>query len=95
MIIPKFIKIGGSQIEVELTSETLENKDNIGLYDPHSDKIFLKDSLKPDRKEETLLHEIVECINEKFDYNLSHKTISGIAVNLHQILKDNPDLNFS
>ena len=37
----------------------------------------------------TLMHEILECLNARFEYKLQHSIIQGLSENLYQVLRDN------
>ena len=38
----------------------------------------------------TLLHEVVEVINEENELKMKHRVIQTLATQLFQVLKDNP-----
>lgn len=52
-------------------------------------KIIIDESLPQDKKEETLLHEIIEALNGYYSLNLEHDVITTLGFGLHQVLKDN------
>jgi len=96
MIFPKSITICGHDIEIiekdiildDKREETqgmayfCEGKIEIALHGKGG-AIASEDTLG-----ETLVHEIVHHISEKFDLELSEKQVVGLGVGLHQVLKN-------
>jgi hypothetical protein len=90
MNIPSQIKIGGVLYSIVIESRSMDH----GIHDagacyPANAKIWLESSLDKQVAEQTLVHEILEAIDSHNDLGLSHQTISTIADNLYQILKNN------
>ena len=52
-------------------------------------KIIIDSSLPEDKKQETLLHEIIEALNGYFSLDLDHEVITTLGFGLYQVLKDN------
>lgn len=52
-------------------------------------KIVIDESLPQDKKEETLLHEIIEALSGYYSLNLDHEVITTLGFGLYQVLKDN------
>lgn len=87
------IKIGGYQVSIEESDKILANESRIGEYSPFEQKITLATGLTEQQKNETLIHEILEAINDFYELNLDHdEQLCKLSVVIHQILTDN-DLN--
>jgi len=57
----------------------------LGGYDPVTDRIeLLAQEEAPHRIYETLVHEMIEAINFKYELNLEHPQIKTLGVALHQ-----------
>jgi hypothetical protein len=54
--------------------------------------IHLDETLCPDMASATLLHEVIEVINEENELKMKHRAIQTLATQLFQVLKDNPDV---
>lgn len=65
------------------------NRDKFGEYSFMEQKITIDKSLPDDKKEETLLYEIIEALNGYYSLNLEHGTISVLGFGLHQVLREN------
>jgi hypothetical protein len=57
-----------------------------------SASIHLDDTLTNDMFLATLLHEVIEVINEENELKLEHRAIQTLATQLFQVLKDNQDV---
>jgi|GEM_PF-1466783 len=88
--IPKEIKIAGKTYSVEV-KDLLKSAGvtNAGKSYSYSQKIWIDTSAHPEQQEETLLHEIIEMLNDTYDMDLDHQDISTISAGLYQIIKDN------
>lgn len=89
VIIPDSLKIGGLTIKVEQVNNLASNRDKFGEFSFIEQKITIDGSLPEDKKEETLLHEIIEALNGYYSLNLEHDKISVLGFALHQVLKEN------
>ena len=89
MKIPKQLKIGGHDIQVEL-SDTAHIR-NQGEYNNYHNLIRLeKEADTPeDNVAECFLHEIIECIKIKNNLTIQHIDLSVLSESLFQILTDN------
>jgi len=87
--IPKFIKIGGRQVPVKRLASS-DCGGHGGSFSAWTGviKIANDPDYPQDEIEVTLIHEILECLNARYEYNLSHPTIMSLAENLYQTLKD-------
>lgn len=57
-------------------------------------EIQLAPGLSKGKREEVLLHEIVEAINHSLELQFEHDQITAISSALYQVLADNPRLVF-
>lgn len=86
MEIPQKIKIGGHTYTIIVTDDkNIVDEDSYGNRDDSKMEIALSKKVFHSQQEETLLHEILHCINNE----LSEVTIQNIAQGLYQVLKDN------
>lgn len=84
------IKIGGYLVSIEENDKILANEGRIGEYSPFEQKITLANGLTKQQKNETLIHEILEAVNDLYELNLEHdEQLCKLSVVLHQILVDN------
>ena len=91
MKIPDKIKIGGRQVNIEVVGDEIINAG--GTFNDWFNRIQLntQDSEdNPGRVEQDLLHEIVECINTRYELKLEHPVITIFSEVLYQVLVDNP-----
>lgn len=91
MKIPKTIKIGGKIFEIELrNNRSVKDGASTGASSSNwSQKIWIDNDQHLEGQEEALIHEIIEMLDSDNDLNLSHQTISTLAISLYQVLKDN------
>ena len=88
--IPKVIKIGGRLIPIIRTiSSDMDGRQ--GSYSPWTGKIKLANDSDASKEQEgiSLIHEILEQLNEAHEYKMLHPVIQGLAENLYQIIVDN------
>lgn len=87
------VKIGGYSISIETTDKILPNEGRIGEYSPFEQKISIATGLTKQQKNETLIHEVLEAINDIYELNLDHdEQLSKLSVVIHQIIVDNKKL---
>ncbi|MCO8288286.1 hypothetical protein [Tetragenococcus halophilus] len=87
------LKIAGYFIQVEEDANLLANQSRIGEYSPYEQKIRLSNNLNGQQKDETLIHEILEAINDIYELGLDHnEQLCKLSVAIHQILTDNKHL---
>ena len=93
MKIPEKIKFGGHNIPIKLVMA--DEIKGSGEYDSWYEAIKVNRDGTPEAKQaETLLHEIIEVINAKFNLEISHTALTGISEMLFSVLRNN-DLDFS
>ena len=84
-MLPEGVKVGGVTFNIQ--------KDNLsdcdGKVNFRAATIIIGDGMTFSKEEETLMHEIVEIINEAHELKLPHRTIMTLGATLHQVLTDN------
>ena len=86
MGIPKTVKIGGHDVEV-IFQEWATNR--MGASHIVPGKIYINIACCKSQQESTLLHEILEYINDICDLELAHGQLSVLETMLYQIFVDN------
>ena len=89
-MMPDTIKIGG--IHYKIIPEDSKISESYGKVVFEYASIHLDDTLTNDMALATLLHEVIEVINEENELKLEHRAIQTLATQLFQVLKDNPDV---
>ncbi len=79
---------------VTIENPKIHGSDGIGSSNPAYANITISSNINPQVQEVTLLHEIIEIINNICDLALPHQTISTLETNLFQVIRDNK-LDFS
>ncbi len=91
MKIPKKLKVAGVTYRVKVleSGEVAPNTFEYGSAN-HADCLIVLNSTTPqDVQEETLFHEAVHCVNERFGVALEEAQVKALSAGLYQILKDN------
>lgn len=88
MTLPKKVKVGG--IEFEIHYRTFEGLDCSAVCSFDKATITINLDLCEAKREEALIHEIFEIINEAHEMKLPHSKIMTLGTSMHQILIDNP-----
>jgi hypothetical protein len=84
---PNTIKIGG--IYYKIIPVDYKVSDSYGKTVFECASIHLDDTLVHDMALATLLHEVIEVINEENELKLKHRVIQTLATQMFQVLKDN------
>lgn len=85
------IKIAGYKVKVMRDDKLIPNESRLGEYSPFEQRISIASNLTKQQKDETLIHEILEAINDIYELGLDHdEQLCKLSVALHQILVDNP-----
>lgn len=93
MSIPKEVKIGALTYTVVLDPTLSAERGLFGEMCPLMQRINIEANATAEQQEQTLLHEIIEAINNNCELNLEHNQIQTLGFVLHQILKEN-ELSF-
>jgi len=98
MKIPDKLKVAGHEYKIKWDDEYLSNEGYVGLS-IHNKllvflcKIFRGTKLSKSIIEETLLHEILHCVDANYNNHLlSEETVDRLSAGLYQVLKDNFNL---
>lgn len=87
------VKIAGYQIPIVFDDKIIANQSHIGVYLPIEQTIRLAAGLTKQQEKETLIHEMLEAINDIYELGLDHdEQLSKLSVIIHQIISDNPKL---
>ena len=90
MKIPKSIKIGNMSYTV--IESDFDDSKQMGSSDTVTQIIKLKPSLSREKKEETLIHEIVHTILDLSEFDVeseNEKLVTCIANGIYQVFKEN------
>ncbi len=87
MNIPSKLKIGGTQYTVKVVDVIAENAGIAGRID-HDKELIRLSKGKQSYMEITFLHEIIHAMNNQW----SEEFVEFMAISLHQVIKDNPEL---
>ena len=90
MKIPDKLKVGGRTVRIKFVS-SYDNNGVSGSYNDWTGTIKLVND--PDLCDTALpvvlIHEILECLNARHEYELPHPVMEGLAEGLFQIIRDN------
>ncbi|MFT9493405.1 hypothetical protein [Anaerosolibacter sp.] len=89
MGIPKEIKIGGYDYTVSMENSLSRDNNAFGMSCGNAQTIKIDATLPKQNQESTLLHEIIEQINFRYELRLPHEQITILESALYQVLKDN------
>ena len=92
MNIPDKIKIGGFNIKVQKKDRLGIDHNKFGDYNGNLLLIRLCSDNCKEQDNETLIHEIFEAVNGKYELELPHQTITILGAVFHQIIVDNPEM---
>jgi len=93
MKIPSQLKILGRNYKVIEKEEKETTNDNMGTCWGKYSLIYINKCAEPQFKEATLLHEILEAVNQMQDIGLKHSQVKRLETSIYQVLKEN-DLDF-
>src|SRR4030042_361531 len=88
----KHVMLQSIKIDVELFSaDDVYSRDEIvmGRADSAQNKIYVRADMPTQAREETLIHEVVEHINNRYDLRLNHTTICTLANGVYAFIIDN------
>lgn len=99
MELPKELKIGGFQWSVEEHKDVAHEGNVFGSTHTQSQKFFIEPDLAIQKRDQTLLHEIMHAIwwqsglgkiyNDKEHKEIEENVVHGLSMGLYQVLKDN------
>ncbi|AGR18808.1 hypothetical protein Y289_11655 [Listeria monocytogenes] len=89
----KKIKIAGYTVSIFESPNLIPNESRIGEYSPFEQSINIATGLTGQQRVETIIHEVLEAINDIYELGLEHDTqLCKLSVAIHQILTDNEEL---
>ena len=84
------IKIGAFDYKViEKDDVNIDGVLKLGTFDYTNQTIEIKTGLTKDRKRQTLLHEIIHCIDDEYIVGLEEDQIERLTSGLLQVFRDN------
>lgn len=92
MNIPKAVKIAGCWYGCELNDNLCRDNSCIGMSCGNNQQIVIDGSIPKENQESTLIHEVLEQINYRYELDLEHRTITTLETALYAFIKDNPDI---
>jgi hypothetical protein len=90
--IPEKVKIGGHIYDCKLGSDIARDDNALGRSCGNAQCMWIDNTVPHENQESTLLHEIIEQINYRYELGLEHKQISILEAALYQVIKDNPEI---
>jgi hypothetical protein len=79
------IKIGGKTFIVKF----IDGLGDYGSTDFDTQTILIRNGMTEENKLSTLIHEILEVLNDTYNLELKHQTIQTLEAGLFQIYQDN------
>ena len=90
MKIPKTLNISGRIYKIILSNRGEDDGiSNAGTHYSWVQKIWIDKTQHQEGQESSLIHEIIEAVNEQNDLKLDHQQISVLETSLYQVLKEN------
>ncbi len=87
---PTALKVLGHEYQVRYDPRLLaKTNGQPGEVNFYLNEITLDDSLPESSRGETLLHELLEVLNNRLDLGLGHGLITVLSEVLHQVLREN------
>jgi hypothetical protein len=65
-------------------------KDELGECDLEHQSMTVKDGLKPEQEQSTLLHECIHAISDSLGLGLTEKQVQGLEAGLYDLNSSNP-----
>lgn len=89
----KSVRVGGRDFKIKLLpSVEVGDGECVGQAFVHRGTVKICKELPADTQASTLLHEILEIINNDFELRLEHQQISTLEASLYGVLRNNPEL---
>lgn len=88
MSIPATVKIGGHVFRIESTEDSPLDG-SYGATRVSQDQIWISPRVCVSQRDSTLLHEVIEAIDEMYELKLEHNQISTLETALHAFLVEN------
>lgn len=85
---PERLRLLGKRWSV--TYGQLAAKDELGECDLENQAITIKEGLKPEQEQSTLLHECIHAISDSLGLGLTEKQVQGLETGLYDLNTSNP-----
>jgi hypothetical protein len=97
---PARIRIIGKPFKVEyvpadhagLCDGPDDKEPGIGRQETDNQRIYIRDGQPIESEQDTVLHEVIHCVDETLDLELTEDQVTKLATCLLAVLKDNPAL---
>ena len=86
MLIPDTIEVAGHIFMIRIADDP-KKPTEMGYIHFHTCEIRISETLSATQKEATLLHEILEAVNEFHSIGLKHKQIEQLEAGLYPVIK--------
>jgi hypothetical protein len=73
-----------------VTYGPLAAKDELGESDLENQALTVKDGLKPEQEQSTLLHECIHAIADSLGLGLTERQVQGLETGLYDLNNSNP-----
>lgn len=84
------LMIAGYQIDILEDTNIFANESRIGEYSPFEQTIRIAKGITKQQKVETLIHEVLEAVNDIYELGLDHdQQLCKLSVIIHQIIVSN------
>ena len=87
---PERLRLLGKRWTV--TYGPLPAKDELGECDLENQALTVKDGLKPEQEQSTVLHECIHAISDSLGLGLTEKQVQGLEAGLYDLNNGNPRL---
>ena len=65
-------------------------EDDLGECDLENQELTVKDKLKPEQEQSTVLHECIHAISDSLGLGLTEEHVQGLETGLYDLNKSNP-----
>lgn len=86
------IRVLGHTIAVVYDPNLCRDQGKYGSYQGVAEKILIDSSMSASQIRTTLLHEILEALNDLLHLELPHEKLQQIEVGLFAVMEDNPGI---
>jgi len=85
---PKKLLIGDNEYRIVFV-DRIEGVDTLGMCDPETNVIFIKNKLSDEERFNTLCHEILHAFEFEYDLDIPHKHIYALEKPILEFLLNN------
>jgi len=91
-MIPERVKIGGHIYNCKVNDKITRDTGRLGNSCGNALEIKIDSTIPQQNQQSTLLHEILEQINYRYELDLEHDKITILETALYQVMQDNPEV---